>query len=246
MHIRILNRLGLDIELADLRAGFGAIDRRAAFALAYTAVILTLHEYFFSFTALSQYEWLGEEELRVGLAWVAVRFVFFLVIPAIIVRVGHRQLLSSIGWSSRGLLRHLPLYLLLYLLVLPLVIYASRQDDFTRIYPFVTEARTDLRVFLLWQCAYALSFLALEAFFRGYLLFTCAARMGWLSIFVMVVPYAMIHFHKPWPEALGAIVAGAVLGGLALALRSFSGGVVVHVLVAATMDTLAVRRAGLF
>jgi membrane protease YdiL (CAAX protease family) len=101
-------------------------------------------------------------------------------------------------------------------------------------------------VFFLWECAYAVSFLALEAFFRGYLLFTCAARMGWLSVFVMIVPYTMIHFHKPWPECLGAIVAGITLGVLALAFRSFWGGVVVHAMVAVTMDILAVHHAGLF
>jgi len=56
----------------------------------------------------------------------------------------------------------------------------------------------------------------------------------------------MIHFHKPWPECLGAIAAGVTLGALALAYRSFWGGVVVHAMVAVTMDTLAVHRAGLF
>lgn len=56
----------------------------------------------------------------------------------------------------------------------------------------------------------------------------------------------MIHFYKPLPECLGAIAVGITLGALALAYRSFWGGVVVHVLVALTTDTLAVYHAGLF
>jgi hypothetical protein len=69
--------------------------------------------------------------------------------------------------------------------------------------------------------------------------------MGSLSIPVMVVPYTMIHFHKPFPECLGAIVAGLVLGALALRFRTFWGGALLHILVAVSMDLLAVHRAGL-
>ena len=248
---RLLHWLGSDAELSALRSGIGGADKRVVFALVYTAVVLALIEYFFSFAAIRRHGWLhgddpGGQSLGAGLIWVASLLVFFVVIPAIIVRVGHREPLSSIGWNTGDLGRHLRAYLPLYALVLPVVVFASQRADFARTYPFVAGARTDVATFLLWECAYALSFLALEAFFRGYLLFTCAARMGWLSIFVMVVPYTMIHFHKPWPECLGAIAAGITLGALALAFRSFWGGVVLHALVAVTMDTLAVHRAGLF
>lgn len=213
--------------------------------------MLAVEEYFFSFAALQRHGWLrgigaGSPGLSAGLVWVASLLVFFVVIPAIVVRVWHREPLASIGWNARGLARHLRAYLPLYALALPLVVLAAQRADFTRTYPFVVSARTDLPTFLIWECAYAVSFLAVEAFFRGYLLFTCEARLGWLSIFVMIVPYTMVHFHKPWPEALGAIAVGITLGGLALAYRSFWGGVVLHAMVALTMDALAVHRAGLF
>ena len=42
-----------------------------------------------------------------------------------------------------------------------------------------------------------------------------------LSIVVMTVPYTMIHFGKPMPEAIGAIFAGLILGYMALRSRSF-------------------------
>jgi len=240
-HARVLGWLGPDADGADVRV---------AFALLYTALVLLVHEYFFSFAALARHEWLrgigGGQDLGVGLAWVAARLVFWVAIPAIVVRAWHREPLASIGWEARGLVRHLRVYLLLYALVLPVILLAARRADFTATYPFLGSARADLSTFLLWECAYALSFLALEAFFRGYLLFTCSARLGWLAIFVMIVPYTMIHFHKPWPEALGAVAAGVTLGAVALAYRSFLGGALVHALVAVTMDTLAVRHAGLF
>lgn len=246
---RVLRWFASDAELTSLRAGLSGTDKRVVFALVYTAIVLALQEYFFSISAVKRHGWMrgvGSPDLGAGLVWVASLLVFFVVIPAIVVRVGHREPLASIGWNTRGLVRHLRAYLPLYALVLPLVVLASHRADFVRTYPFVASARTDLSTFLLWECVYAVSFVALEAFFRGYLLFTCAARFGWLAIFVMVVPYTMIHFHKPWPEGLGAIAAGITLGALALTYRSFWGGVVVHALVAVTMDTLAVHRAGLF
>lgn len=250
-HSRIRRWLGSDADLSGLRSGLSGADRRVAFALVYTALALALMQYVFSFSAIWRHGWMrgvdpARQELGAGLVWVASLLVFFVIIPAIIVRAGHREPLATIGWDTRGVVRHLRVYVLLYALVLPLVVFASMQPDFGRTYPFVASARSDLATFLLWECAYVVSFVALEAFFRGYLLFTCAARMGWLSIFVMVVPYTMIHFHKPLPECLGAIAAGVTLGALALAYRSFWGGVVVHAMVAVTMDVLAVHRAGLF
>jgi len=225
-----------------------APDRRTAFALLYTAVVLSTMEYWLipSRSHLTGLPGLlpGPRDLAAGLVWVASTLLLFLVLPALFVRFAHREALSSIGWDPRGFLRHLPIYLLLYALTLPLVLYASRRPDFLALYPFVPSARTGTTVLVVWEIAYALQFVALEAFFRGYLLFTCERLMGATAVFVMVVPYTMIHFHKPFPECLGAVVAGTVLGVLALRYRSFWGGALVHLLVALTMDLLAVLHAG--
>jgi hypothetical protein len=133
-------------------------------------------------------------------------------------------------------------YLALYGLMLPLLWLVSQRSEFATLYPFVPSARTSLGVFLVWELAYASQFVALEAFFRGYLLFTCAQRIGWNAIPVMVVPYTMIHFHKPFLECLSAVAAGLLLGVLALRFRTFWGGAVLHILVAVSMDVLAVRQ----
>jgi membrane protease YdiL (CAAX protease family) len=58
----------------------------------------------------------------------------------------------------------------------------------------------------------------------------------------MVVPYCMVHYPKPLPETLAAIVAGIALGTLAMKTRSIWGGVLIHVGVALTMDLLAVAQ----
>ena len=68
--------------------------------------------------------------------------------------------------------------------------------------------------------------------------------MGAGAIFVMAVPYCMIHYGKPYLEAHGAIVAGIVLGSLAMRTRSIYSGFLVHITVAFSMDFLSLWRRG--
>ena len=83
-----------------------------------------------------------------------------------------------------------------------------------------------------WWSLYALQFVALEFFFRGFLVHGLAPRLGWVSIFVMVVPYNMLHFGKPMPEAFVAIAGGVVLGTLSLRTRSIWWGASLHIAIA--------------
>jgi hypothetical protein len=222
-----------------------SVDRRAVVALLYTVVALGIGHYAFTFPAMRRAGWLAEwsvpdRQLGLGLIWASAQLVLLGLVPLLIVRLWHREPLRSVGWSADGLTRHLRVYTALFVVVLPFVYLAAQRADFSRTYPFVAAARTDVPTFMVWEIAYALTFVSLESFFRGYLLFTLAARMGWMSLFVMVVPYAMLHFGKPWPEAFAAIGAGLLLGALALMFRSFWGGVALHVAVAVAMDALAV------
>ncbi len=58
----------------------------------------------------------------------------------------------------------------------------------------------------------------------------------------MIVPYSMIHFDKPMPEAVAAVVGGTILGWLALRTKSIWGGVLLHIAIALSMDILAMLR----
>jgi uncharacterized protein len=182
-------------------------------------------------------------ELACYAYWGLACVVGFLVLPALVLRrLRPGEPLSSFGWSAGGLRGHGLTYLLLFLAVLPLVAVAALRPDFLRTYPFYSHAGRSLFDFLCWEAIYALQFVSLEFFFRGFLLHTLKRDLGAHAIFVAVVPYCMIHFSKPLPEALGAIVAGIVLGTLSLRTGSILGGVMLHVAVAVTMDVLALAR----
>jgi membrane protease YdiL (CAAX protease family) len=228
------------------------LDRRSALALVYTAAVLTFLEYvWLPYRIEARLRGLPPEmgpapSLEAGLQWAAATFTCFLVVPLLIVLFVHREHPSSIGWRHKGLGKHILVYVGLYLVMVPAILFAAQRDDFLNVYPFVHEARRDLNTSLWWELGYLTQFFALEAFFRGYLLFTLERAMGRLAVFVMIVPYCMVHYHKPMLEAYGAIIAGVFLGFLALRYRSWYGGAVLHCLVAATMDFLAAQRSGVF
>lgn len=183
--------------------------------------------------------WIAPYELLlVNLVWVFGCALCYVGIPGAVVLVVFGLPLSEFFLIPRDYLRHLPTYTLLFLPVALLVLGVARSPDFQMMYPFYT-AQVGVADQLAWEAGYALQFFALEFFFRGFLLRGLSADMGASAILAMAIPYCMIHFGKPLPECLGSIVAGIVLGTLALDTRSIWGGVTIHVAVAWLMDGAA-------
>lgn len=175
--------------------------------------------------------------------WSLACLACYLLAPALLLRaLRPGEPLSSFGLTWAGLRGHGRAYLLLFLATLPLIVLASMRPAFQQTYPFYRLAGRSALDFLAWEALYALQFVSLEFFFRGFLLHTLKRDLGAHAVFVAVVPYCMIHFQKPLPEALGAIVAGIVLGTLSLRTGSVLGGAAVHVAVALTMDVLAIAQ----
>jgi uncharacterized protein len=172
--------------------------------------------------------------------WALWTIALFLVVPALIVRFAFAQRLRDYGLNLALQRRHLWLYVGLFVAVVPLVLLASRRADFQATYPFYRGAlQASAGEILAWEAAYLTQFLALEFFFRGFLVLGLSRIVGRASIWLAMIPYAMLHYHKPAPEAFAAIVAGVVLGEVAYRTRSIAGGVIVHVGVAGTMELLA-------
>jgi membrane protease YdiL (CAAX protease family) len=134
---------------------------------------------------------------------------------------------------------------------LPVVIAVSFTAPFKGTYPMngfvATEAVNWLMgkggspwPFLLYEFSYGAYFVGWEFFFRGLIGFSLFQVMGWYSVFVATLPFAVMHVGKPEPEALGSVIAGVALGVFALKERSFIYGALLHALVAWSMDVLAI------
>ena len=172
--------------------------------------------------------------------------IIYLVGPFIAIKLVLRTRFRDYGASfdRKHLVKGWPIYAGMFLIMLPFIYLASRMEAFQKYYPFY-HLREDEPLwprFITWELLYAAQFIALEFFFRGFLVHALKKRFGVYAIFVAAVPYCMIHFDKPMPETFGAIAAGIALGFMSLKTGSIWLGAALHISVAWTMDTIAVWR----
>lgn len=166
----------------------------------------------------------------------------FLVLPMITIKYILKQPLKNYGWQIGAIKQHWLGYVLLASPIMFFAYIVSFRDDFSSHYPFYDLAHKSWLDLILWECIYILQFIAVELFFRGFLVNGLRIPFGSLSIAVMCLPYLMLHFPKLWLESFGAISFGFFLGILALRSKSIWGGVGVHVSIALMMDCMAMMQ----
>jgi membrane protease YdiL (CAAX protease family) len=174
--------------------------------------------------------------------WGCWQLIGFMLIPMLTIRFILKQRLRDYGWQLGSVREHWLGYVLLATPIMVFAIIASFGDDFSNHYPFYKLANRSWSDLLMWEAIYILQFVAVEFFFRGFLVNGLRLQFGSLSVAVMCLPYLMLHFPKLWPESFGAILFGFFLGILAVRSKSIWGGVAVHVSIALTMDIAALLQ----
>ena len=188
----------------------------------------------------------GSQLTRLAI-WTGVQVIAYVALPAVALGVAFRRPITEFGLRVRGIGAHWKIYAILLAVSVPFVVLASFDVGFQEKYPFYTLAPGESLwpAMAAWWTMYAIQFVALEFFFRGFMVHGLKGRLGYAAIFVMIVPYNMIHYQKPLLEAIGAIIGGYVLGTLSLKTRSIWWGASLHIAVAATMDGLALYHKGI-
>lgn len=172
------------------------------------------------------------------LYWFGASFVLYAAVPLAVLAAA-REPLSGLGLGFGRWRFGLAVAAALYLVMTAVVLVAARTPTFAGAYPLSGAAAASWRLFLPYEAAYALYFVAWELLFRGWLLFGLHRRIGAAAVWVLAIPFATMHLGKPQPEALGSIAAAVALGYLALKTRSFWYGALLHACVAVTMDFAA-------
>lgn len=222
--------------------------RRVAVVLVTAAIALTFISFFrgpSTLVALIPAAAEGNAQFNGLVWWALVSIACYTLIPAISIWA-MRGSFSDYGAGRPISRKSWKPYAALFGLSVPFIVAASFLPGFQAKYPFyhLAEGETIWPYLAVFWVLYALQFVALELFFRGYMLFGLTPRLGIAAVFVMVVPYAMIHFTKPLAEALSAILGGTVLGFLSLKTHSVWWGAALHIAIAMTMDMLALWHGG--
>lgn len=249
------------LEILDhIRRDVSALDRKAVSALVYTAFGLTSIFYLKNTESVAAalrgtgLEWFGvwinnspNNNLPALVWWVVVVTVFYFVLPVLIIRFVWNEQPTAFGLRfgiEKGFWKLLAASTAV---MLPLVYLMSLTEGFAAKYPFLKIYNGEPYIgqtLLIWELIYFIQFFGLEFFFRGFLVHSLKRSLGLYSIFVMTVPYCMIHFGKPPAETLSAIVAGIFLGWLSYRNGSIWLGLALHCAVAFSMDVMALYNKG--
>jgi len=205
-----------------------------------TVVVLTLAP----ILAILQYH-LGDRSLgaqvveRWGLApeweglmgwgwWFGMQGVLGFLIPVAVLKLGFRQPWSAMGLGA-GDIRFAGTLALLYL---PLVAVGtwvlSARPDFQANYPHYGPAAQDWELFWAYQALFLFYWMGWEYLWRGFTLFGTRHALGFWAVFVQMIPFAVMHASKPWPEALLSVVGGVALGALCWRAGAFWIAVPIH------------------
>lgn len=138
------------------------------------------------------------------------------------------------------------IYLIAPFLILPVTYIVSINQEFQNTYPFLHNPGS-IQEFLCWELIYAFQFLALEFFFRGFI-FKSIIKFTPLypAILLATIPYTLIHFVKPVPEAISSFFGGVILCWIAIRYKSIAIGLYLHLMLAVSMDIFTLYHRGWF
>ncbi|HRH43284.1 MAG TPA: CPBP family glutamic-type intramembrane protease [Pyrinomonadaceae bacterium] len=241
-----------------IRLDFANLDKITVFALVYAAFALTCIYYLNNIKTVSDIlrntplNWFGEaisNTERNNLTqlgyWIGLLTVFYFIIPTIFIKFIFGKNLTDFGLKIQIEEGFWQVLLLCFAIMLPLIFLASLTSSFATKYPFF-KIFNDMPYLgyslLIWEILYIFHFFCTEFFFRGFLIQSLKPTLGMYSIFVMTIPYCMIHYGKPGAEAFAAILAGIFLGWLSYTNNSIWLGLSLHCVVALTMDFLALYQ----
>lgn len=135
----------------------------------------------------------------------------------------------SYGFDFKNWRQHLKIAGVLFIALLPFLIYFSRQSDIRNFYQeyFPTDMSTPL--LLLSLIVYMFCW---EWFFRGFLLFGVSQGFGWIvAVVLQAILFGAAHYGKPSIEMYSSFAGGLVLGVLCWREKSFAPAFYTHALV---------------
>ena len=220
------------------------LDRQTTIVVLASTLLLTLYRYsgrkFFRYYFAKYFVDHPLQEIFPYYFWFLTSTVTLVLLPALVVKFGIKDRLRNYGFRlTHGKLGWGFAFggwaLMIPCLILALQLFPAFQQK----YPLSKVAGSSWQIFIPYEFSYGVYMFSWEFFFRGFMLFGLERKFGNYSILIQTIPFAVMHYSKPLPEAIGSIFAGVLLGFVAFETRSFIYGAAIHWFVAMTMDLLA-------
>lgn len=176
--------------------------------------------------------------------WTGWAIVLYVVPPVLFAWATHQRI-RSYGLSLGTFAGETRIFAVMIPVIAVATWFASSQPHFQVVYPFYKgwpDGDAHVILLLIWWAMYAASFVALEFFFRGFMVIAGHRVMGWWAIPAMAAPYCLLHLDKPVPEMVSSLFGGLILGVVALRTRSILAGVLAHVSLAIGTDAAVLGR----
>ncbi len=174
--------------------------------------------------------------------WFVIQGVLGLVVPLMILRFGFGQTWANMGlaagdWKFAGSIA---------LFYVPLVVVGtwilSDNPSFQENYPHLRAASRNWTTFLIYELLFLFYWIGWEYLWRGFVLFGTKQVLGVYAILVQALPFAVLHYAKPFPEAMLSLLGGIALGVLVWRSRSFWIAVPIHWLQMFLLDLFSTLR----
>lgn len=219
----------------------GRLNRQA---VGYLAVLWVTPAVLLQVSQLRLFDDASDPSFSRSMWWAGSTLAIYVTVPIVYALIA-KQSIRSYGLSLDFVRSEAVFIALIAPAIIVLVWLISADERFQRTYPFYDfelggdSAFTKLLIF---ELAYGATFVALEFFFRGFLVFAGQPALGVHAVPVMAFAYCLIHLGKPMPECASSLIGGLILGYLALRLKSIAAGVVAHLTMAWGMDAFVIGR----
>jgi membrane protease YdiL (CAAX protease family) len=163
------------------------------------------------------------------------RLILYLIVPLVIIFIAFRENPTAYGFSLGDWKLGLVLTVASIVLIAPVLWFVARGGAMKTYYESQVSG-------LPWNTF--IDLFGWEFFFRGFILFAYARKMGANALWLQAVPFALAHVGKPEAEALSTIFGGFVFGWIAYRTRSFLYPFLIHWFVASFTIVVAAGLLG--
>lgn len=226
---------------------FKQIEKKVIIIFIAIAILQTISWYFASrrFFRLNLAQYFTDEiQVKVFelIYWFSGDFITYFIFPILIIVFVFKEKLYNYGLTVGDAKFGLATSTIFLTLMLPLIWFFSSSPDFIVQYPHLSIARNDWTIFILYEVGIFIYLLAWEFVWRGFVLFGLYEKFGNYAIFIQMIPFVILHNGKPFPETIGAIAGGIILGYFALRTKSIYYCVITHSGVMLMIDLISTLR----